>query len=181
MGRTKVAPWLASAIDSRISRSSPGAALRTLGFGLFPSHPYPLSRRKKRSGADLRLLLGALLAEINIRTKEARGVGVGRSRGPPGPQPQHWVSKEAVVMAAGCSTFWQQDAPSSALGCLWALPVEEGKAGGSGGRPFSGSGCTSARLSLNIHTRTHTHTPFPGQSLKEPSFQRVQGRDGLNG
>lgn len=67
----------------------------------FPPTLTPVSRRK-RSGADLRLLLGALLAEINIRTKEARGVGAGRTRGPPGPQPQHRVSKEAVVMAAGC-------------------------------------------------------------------------------
>lgn len=97
---------------------------------LTPPPPPSYPSRRKRSGADLRLLLGAPLAEKNIRTKEARGVGVGRTRGPPGPQPQHRVSKEAVVMAAGCRLSWQQDAPSSALqGGLWAPAGSRGTRG----------------------------------------------------
>lgn len=95
----------------------------------FPPTLTPPSRRK-RSGAALRLLLGALHAEINIRTKEAGGWGLGEPGALRGPQPQYRVSKEAVVMAAGCRMSWQRDAPSSALqGGLWAPARSRGTRG----------------------------------------------------
>lgn len=161
MGHKKVASKPACAVYSSLSRSCPGTALLTPSFGLFPLHPTGLPRRK-RSSADLRFVLGSLLAEISVKTKKARRVGVGRTcagfRG----------DRSLCAGSPRKQSSWQQDATGSALrdgkwAPAWSL-ISEGR----GPRILSGSNHSSACEAMN--TISHTRPLLlPGtESLKCP-------------